>query len=155
MHVRWFRAAVAFCILAMVIGSACSTSAPTTSIEAHHASDDLEAQWQDYLGPNRPLPPENDLQEARRFYESTELPDHSLPQVLVEIKLLTSLCTESMGFPIDDRLDRPTVIKTGMFFHQAGDQVERFDEVNSACEIALYDLGLLMGTGREANEHHS
>ena len=102
--------------------------------------------------PHLPDPTDADLDRARSFYETVSLPSEPVPRALVETRALVSRCVEELGFPLDENLDREVAYQTGMFLYYAGDQVERLDEVTSACETVLDEVGAVMGTGREENE---
>lgn len=95
---------------------------------------------------------DEDLYKAQQFFETVDLPDEPIPEYLMELQRLHASCMEALGFPIDDRLNREAAFKTGGFVWYVGDQVERFDQAIAACHSALDELGISLGTGREANE---
>ncbi|MCQ3807429.1 MAG: hypothetical protein OXB92_01640 [Acidimicrobiaceae bacterium] len=81
------------------------------------------------------------LDEARAWFAGQELPDEGIPPGFIAIDRLIGECVRSFGVEV---LEPEAAYRSGFYYYRFGDQFERVNAINAACERALADLGVLL-----------
>ena len=82
--------------------------------------------------------PDGDLlEQARAWFAGQELPDEGIPPGFIALDRLVGECVRSFGVEV---LEPEAAYRSGVYYYRSGDQPERVNAINTACERALADL---------------
>ncbi len=87
------------------------------------------------------------LDEAGAWLETQELPDEGIPPGFIAVDRLLGECVRSFGVEV---LDSEAAYRSGVYYFRSGDQLERVTSINTACENALSDRGVILSADATA-----